>query len=300
MSDENNSSEPRQRQVRLHRELSKEEIKTFGPIAVDSIFSELNRGLNDIWADYITNKFYLDKVHKLVKEDQLPRVEILKLVRNPKPITQSKKTVFGIIDRIKKSRIGYNAFIDTVSQFEKFMSNLVFKVYMDHPGKLRGLAKDSDDETEGRSSKLLALILESDDRYEMINKLAEEKVRGIFYGNPLGLFVSDKARLEFGNYFKENHIYSLKIFKEATARRNIIIHNKARVDRKYVSEVSGTDLRLGQKVQIDEEYLRSCMLALKDIAAAAANQVSTSIYKVPLHGKAAKVGRAAARDARQA
>ncbi len=38
---------------------------------------------------------------------------------------------------------------------------------------------------------------------EIIEKLAEEKVRSILYGNPLDIFEKDKAKLGFGTFFKD-------------------------------------------------------------------------------------------------
>ncbi len=283
------------RSLKLHKELTSEEIRKFGASGVHALFKRFNRGINEIWEDYITTRFYLNEAHRSIKGGTGPKVLLAKLVADSQPEELSSSVIFGIIDRIKRTSSGYHAFIDSIAQFEHLMSSLTFKVYMDFPGRLRGLAKDSDEEISGKYGKVISLIIESTDRYEMLQKLAEEKVRGIFYGNPLSLFTADKAQLGFGNYFKENHQGALQVFRESTARRNIIIHNQAMIDRKYISESGATDLKLGQKVQIEETYLRPCVLALKELAAAAANCVATSVYKEPLHGKAIQVGRAAAK-----
>lgn len=198
------------RSLKLHRDLTEEELKKYGPVSVDALFKSYNRGVNEIWEDYIVLKFYLQKSHDLLKDKKVDRAIIPKLIASPRQDPQSTKVLYGVIDRILRKSSGYHAFIDAVSEFEYLMSALVTRVYMDYSGKLRGLVKDAEEETSTRKKKLLDLIIDSKDKYAMLQKLTEEKVRGIFYKDPMELFVGDKARLEFGNYFKENHQDALK------------------------------------------------------------------------------------------
>jgi hypothetical protein len=101
-----------------------------------------------------------------------------------------------------------------------------------------------------------------------------------------------KAAVGFGPHFKDKQGPLLEALREITARRNVIIHNEGRIDRKYVFEVS-TTLRLGQKVDIDETYLRRSLLVMKDLAADAAQLVAKNIYKKPLYGRVKKIQLAA-------
>lgn len=218
---------------KLYQELTQAEKQRFGAPNVGILFKKFNSDLNEIWEDYISINFYLPKIHDYIKSGAMEPVVIPKLVHNSRLSPSSRNTVYGILRRIGGKTSGVHAFIDAVSLFEHFISNLVFNVYMDFPAKLKGLSKDAGDEIEGRKIKLLNVILESASRDEIILKLVDEKVRSIFYGNPIDLFAKDKANIGFGGYFRENQTLLLDAFQEIAARRNIIMHNEGRVDRKY-------------------------------------------------------------------
>ncbi len=227
------------------------------------MFSKVNEELNEIWEDYVALDLYLQEVHKGVKDRSLDCVVIPILTGKPRARKLAPNAVYGIVDRIRTKTAGRHAFIDAVSLFENFMSSLVSKVYLDYPGKLRGFSQQSEAETGGRQQKLMEVIFESATREEMISKLVDEKVRGIFYGNPIDLFAKDKASVGFGQHFKDNCGPLLEKLKEITARRNVIIHNEGRIDRKYLAEVPGSALRIGQKVSIDREYLNHSLFLMK-------------------------------------
>jgi hypothetical protein len=274
---------------KLHSELTPSEIQRFGASNIGNLFSNLNSGLNEVWEDYVTLNFYMREIPKQIKAGSLARVAIPRLVHEPRMEPLNHNAVYGIASRIRDKTSGRHAFIDAISLFEHFMSMLVFRVYSDFPRKLKGLAQDGSIEADGRRQKLIDVILESADRHEMIQKLVEEKVRGIFYGNPLDLFAKNKADIGFGSYFKDNKSSLLNTFQEITARRNVIIHNESRIDRKYLAEVSESKLDLGRVVHIDEIYLRRALLVIKDLAASSAQLVATNVYKDPLRGRAKKI-----------
>jgi hypothetical protein len=274
-------------------ELTDAEIKKFGAPHIGTLFSNFNTELNEIWEDFKSLDFYLLEVHKLTKLGSIERVVVPRLVSKPPMEQLSASAVYGIISRITGKTAGRHAFVDAIGAFEHFISMLVFKVYLDFPRKLRGLSRQLETGNASRQQKLLDMIFDSADRYEMFHKLIEEKVRSIFYGNPVDLFSKDKAFIEFGTHFKEKKSLLLVELAEIIARRNIIMHNEARVDRKYLNEVANTNLKLGQKPSIDELYLRRALLIMKDLAADAAQLVATNIYKEPLFGRAKQIQDAA-------
>jgi hypothetical protein len=268
-------------------ELTDAEKLKLGAGNIGSLFSELNSELNEIWEDFIAVDYYLREVHGQIKAKTLDRLVIPRLVSRSGMMPISVDATYGIISRIRERTSPRHAFIDAISAFEQFMSALVFQVYMDFPRKLKGLK--AGDEEQKRQQKLLEVILGSEDRHEMIHKLVEEKVRGIFYGNPTELFTKDKVAIGFGNHFEANRRPQLEVFREMTARRNVIVHNKGRIDRKYLSEVGAGPLNYGQKVSIDEQYLKRAILIMKDLAADAAQLTATHVYREPLFGRAKKV-----------
>ena len=118
-------------------------------------------------------------------------------------------------------------FINSVGRFEVYISSLAKVVFIDYPQKMKG----SDSETE--TSKAFQLILSCSTRDEMIDTLAEEKVRSIFYGNPADVFLKDKCKLELGTLFSSKYRLAISLYSEILGRRNAIIHNSGRVDKKY-------------------------------------------------------------------
>ena len=57
----------------------------------------------------------------------------------------------------------------------------------------------------------------------MIDAIIEEKVRSIFYGNPVEIFTKDKCKLEIGDIFVREYPDSMVYYAEITGRRNAII-----------------------------------------------------------------------------
>jgi hypothetical protein len=283
------------RPVKLHRDMTEAERQQVGAARVGSLFRAFNSELNEVWEDYSAVAFYMPEVVRLIGVGPMPNLRMSRLVSRNHLKELSKNTTQGIASRIVYKTNGRHAFIDGVSLFEHFMSGLTLKVHMDFPGKLKGLTEQSG-EPEARRLKLIDIVLDSDDRYEMIQKLVDEKVRGIFYGNPTDLFTKAKINLDFGSHFKDNCQSELAAFSEVTARRNIIIHNQGRVDRKYLSEVKESPLRLGQAVSIDRDYLLRSFLVLKGLAATSAQLVATNVYKEPLRGKAQRIQKLALRN----
>jgi hypothetical protein len=149
------------------------------------------------------------------------------------------------------------------------------RVLRDFPGRL---ATGAQIEQGTRELKLLEIIVNSSDKAEMIEKLIEERVRALFYGQPSDFFLKDKSKLGFGDYFSKSYPTVIERYSEIAARRNLIIHNDGRVDRKYLREVPTTSLKLGQKAPVDQEYLRRSLLTLHGLSATAGVLVCERIY----------------------
>src|SRR5260221_23785 len=123
---------------KLRKDLSESEKLRFGAGNVGTLFSKLNTALNEVWEDYVALNFYLSETHKQLKQSKTSQLSIPRLVNNPRSEPLGRNAIFGIISRIRDKASGRHAFIDGVSLFENFMSKLVYHVYMDFPGKLKG------------------------------------------------------------------------------------------------------------------------------------------------------------------
>jgi hypothetical protein len=156
-----------------------------------------------------------------------------------------------------------------------FLQYLVIRVLRDHPGRLLA---GSQLESGARESKLLEIIVSSDDKWEMLDKIIEERVRTVFYGAPTDFFLKDKAKLGFGDHFSQHLANAIETFAEVTARRNVLIHNDGRIDRKYLREIPGTPMVLGQQVTVDEPYLKAALVTLRGLCAHAGVLVCERVY----------------------
>lgn len=133
--------------------------------------------------------------------------------------------------------------------------------------------------------KLINLIVDCVDKQEIIERIVEEKVRSILYGNPVDFFIKPKTKLRFQKYFETKCQSQLAQYAEITARRNVIAHNNGRVDRKYLREVPHTTLTLNQAVSLNEAYLSESISLLLCLAARATELVLVGHYGAIANGK---------------
>ncbi|MDP3180336.1 MAG: hypothetical protein Q8M67_00790, partial [Bacteroidota bacterium] len=175
------------------------------------------------------------------------------------------KDIDGICNRIVKITNARRTLISSVSLSENYLQDLAQIIYKTYPERIN--SKDTV-EAIGQQIKLMQVIFDSQDKSEMFDKIIEEKLRGIFYGNPIDFFEKDKAKLGFENLFKDKYPNALKQYAEITNRRNINIHNEGRVDRKYIRE-TGSSLKLDSKPEIDKAYLKSSIMLLLGLSSTA-------------------------------
>lgn len=243
-------------------------------------FKTYSSDMKDVWESYIFINKYMQAIHPLVKDDTLPVFSVVPLASDGnKECATDKKNTFGYIDHIIKKVNPERSLITAVSLTEDFLQDMVKTVYKAYPEKISG--GESKDAPE-RVDKLIDVILKSEDRDEIIDKLIEEKVRGIFYGNPVDFFMKDKKlKLNLGTIFKDQFSLSIEQYSEIIARRNIYAHNGGRADRKYIKESHTDNIKLGNKVKITDEYLKESILTLRGLASIAAYTVSQKVFSSP-------------------
>lgn len=238
----------------------------------------------DVWESFCIVDFYGAKIKDLVKHDVLPPLEIDR-IWNESSRSLDKNNTYGALSSLTDRGNYRRTLLESVLLFEDYMADLISKVYIDYPMKLQSEQNnDSDVENKSGYQKLVRLILLSKDRDEIIDRLVEEKVRGIFYGNPVDVFMKDRAKLEFGSYFKDNHKFEIDKFKEVIAARNLIAHNNGKIDRKYQREVNSNAI-LGRVLVIDREFLKSAIYVLSILAVHSTRLVIEKIYKGNPGGK---------------
>lgn len=190
---------------------------------------------------------------------------------------KAKKSAGGMQTRFIRGGNTKSHFINSIGLFETYISFLAQTVFVDYPHKMKGNGV--------AEQKLFNLILDSDTKEEIIDHLAEEKVRSIFYGNPTDVFLKDKCKLELGTTFSEDYFEAIILYQEIIGRRNAIIHNSGRVDKKYLRENTESSFREGQKIIISEDYLRGTIGLLMGVAAKTTECVVKEIYRGTVQGK---------------
>ena len=228
--------------------------------------------MKNIWEEY---SFLVHYVYYAMPEEYV----LKSLVVNSES-KKTKKDAGGMQNRFKQGGNTKNHFIDAVGAFENYIASLTKYVYLDYPGKIESGGMDE--------KKLFKLIISSEDKQKMLDIIIEEKIRSIFYGNPIDIFKKDKCHLELGNIFCEQYQDAINLYQEIVGRRNVIIHNNGKIDKKYLRENNGSKLMEGQKIIISEDYLRGTIGLLMGIAAVTTKCVVENIYSGDCEGKMAK------------
>lgn len=228
---------------------------------IRSKYISYRRDLINCWRDYIFTQFLVERYREEVYKDKSITLEIENYGDGSVRVFRAKH-IDGFCQRIYENTNARRTLISSVSLTENYLQDVTTTLYKTYPERVN--TRDSI-ETTGQQLKLMQVIFDSRSKTEMINKIIEEKVRGIFYGNPIDFFEKDKAKFGFGNTFKDKYPSALIQYAEIINRRNINVHNEGKVDRKYIRE-TGSMLKLGSKPKIDKTYLKSSVILLLDIS----------------------------------
>lgn len=236
-------------------------------------YKRFQKDLNDVWESFLIIEFYTPRIKGLIKNDRLPTLTI-DTFRNESTKTLDKDNTYGALSSLERRGNFRRTLLEAVLIFEDYMSDLIELVYLDLPNKLTSV---QDDSNNTGYQKLLKLMLSCSNKVEMVERLVEEKIRGVFYGNPLDVFEKDKAKLEFGSFFKDNCTAELNKLKKIIAARNIIAHNNGKIDRKYLRETDAS-ANLGSIIKLDREFIKDSLHILYLFATQSAKLVVENIY----------------------
>lgn len=225
--------------------------------------------------DYLFYTFYLPILRKLIKDNQIQTMQYKSIFTNKKDVFK-RHYLFGILNRLEGKITSHRALIESVSYVENFLQELVEQVYKDKPEKL----VNKEIETDPQREKIIQIIIKSNDKEEMLEKIIEEKVRGIFYGNPSDFFEKDKTKIGFNDYFKDNYKRAIAEYKEVIARRNILIHNDGRVDSKYLREITSSHYKINEIPMTDEAYIEKAIFLLHGLCTIVVQQTLKEVYQM--------------------
>ena len=217
----------------------------------------------------------------------------------------------GFITRNHRKEIPETVLLNSVSLFEAFVSDIAKLVYLVDPARLLATNPPPTENETGRDyetaqllsmlinstnkdevlerykehrkgkgqkqPKLLNIIIASSSKEEALEHYIDEKLRGIFYGNPVDVFEKNKLGFDLHERMGKDCTEDLSIYAEIVARRNVIVHNLGRVDRKYIREIEGTTLNMGETINVDREYLFRSLHTINDLAKRYVTEISILI-----------------------
>lgn len=216
------------------------------------------------------------------------------VVDSKSPVGQSNQnnirlrgdSLLGFIDSKKGSGTEWAlewTLVAAIALFEAFIADIAALIYMTDPEKY--LLKKYSAVNDQANYKVSEIIIKSSSRKEALEKIIEERLRGVFYGDPIGAFIiykdenhkDGKLRLNLNTELDRHCKNELKLYKEMLGRRNAIVHNAGIIDEKYMREINddiSSKLALREKVKIDRGYLFSALEALDKIATHYIKQVA--------------------------
>lgn len=242
-------------------------------------FKIFDKEIRDIWESYCLVEMLAQEGHRLLKAGTLAPLTMNTLFGGKKVLPT--KDTFGAIDRLRKKSEPRSILLEVVAHFEDYLGWLTETVLTDDPS----LLKTETSTSEREEVKLINLILDSADKSEILERIIEEKIRGIFYGNPVDFFIKPKTKLRFQKYFETKCQAQLAQYAEITARRNVVAHNSGRIDRKYLREVTASTFKLNQVVTLPPAYLQDSIVLLLCLAARATELVLIGHYNATPKGK---------------
>ena len=185
------------------------------------MFDEYRRAIKNVWEEHNLLDYCLRKSKSDHKKESIANDFMRELLLDETQLYKYKDLdIHHFMDNLLGNRLGNRTLIDAVSMTEYYLQDLTRRVYIDYPQKLLNVSVES----SAYQNKLLSLVVNCSNKEEMIERLIEERVRSLFYGNPVDFFLKDKARIGIGDFFRVHIANEIKVYIELVARRNIIIH----------------------------------------------------------------------------
>lgn len=238
------------------------------------------RDIKNVWEEFNLINYSLLQVKQLQKDKSFTVPFERELLLDQAKLPYKDMDIHLFITRLTREKMPQKSLVEAVALTETYLQDLTAFVYRDFPAKVTHQNAD----TPQSQLKLTHLIVNSSNREEMIEKLIEEKIRGIFYGNPVDFFEKDKAKIGLNNYFTTQN-KAIEKYSEIIARRNIIMHNDNKVDSKYLKEVIGTALVFGEHPNTDKDYIKNSVITLRGMAALSTKLCLENIYSQTITGK---------------
>jgi hypothetical protein len=131
-----------------------------------------------------------------------------------------------------------------VDNYLAYLSELLWLLYSERPETLRARVED----TGGGEKVALDVVLEHSTMDDLVGTLVEQRVTDLSFKGVRSLADYLGSRLKFDLYSDEERFHRAMAIVEL---RNLIVHNRAVVNRLYLSRVPDSPFALGDAVKLD-------------------------------------------------
>lgn len=250
--------------------------KKQGSAKIKKQYKVFKKEINDLWDAFhaINSGMLLTK--EMIKKSKKPILKIPMFYQN-KTKKYKVNTQCGLIEHILVKRNLRTGLFESIAIFENYLADILTAIYNTYPHTLV-----SSDPKNSSNIRYLNIIIKSEDKDQMIEQIAEDKVRTLMYASPKDFFVKDKGNLNFGNLFKK-HQDLIDKFVELSARRNIYIHNGGHVNKDYLNYISNSKFKEGNIAKMNQEYIVSAIYTIKELSKIITIHVLSHFYKTNLN-----------------
>ncbi len=182
------------------------------------------------------------------------------------PLQNSIEELKGIRSKLdyilEQEFLKKGTFVYVISLFESSVSECLKRYLMAFPKELK------DGQISGKDSKFIADTIFAS---ELIELLVDNFINKISYENLSEIL---PKKLELLKVEKEKIKYDRKDLIERKERRNLLVHNNLKIDKKYIRNTKCEPNRLGMQLDIKNGYLSKTIDVLTNILIQIFNELS--------------------------
>jgi hypothetical protein len=190
---------------------------------------------------------------------------------------KDKSKIVDILKKSIKTDLYANSISSGVSLIELFLESIIRKILIMHPGKL-SVEVNGKDKTETEDRKVdIKDILHAKTLEEIYLTLINQKIFKLFYSSPKDYFKYLKETIQIN--LDQDLILT---YIEIKATRDLVIHNKCKVNSLYIQKAGSkarvTDTK--QNIPFGEDYHMKSFSAFKKIVRCTYEIVSREYLKI--------------------
>jgi hypothetical protein len=226
-------------------------------LKVWSRYQRLSRNLNELWESFFLLQAGAPSLHAEIVARRLS-VQIAPFMQSTSTKPLTRDGALGALSRWRL-RIGKDVLVGAVAYLEGFIDELA-------PLTITAQLRESLASAAPLTplSSLASALAAHPNGHAMITREIDRVLR--YATATKTVLQTDLIAPGMKAHFLGMMHATVDDYSEANARRNIIIHNDARVNSYYLALVPASHLRVGARVVCDEQYLSTALTGLRRVA----------------------------------